>query len=148
MYSQYVIDNSIENMDLEAILDILLSLRPKSNLTDIYLYYEDVIYASPTNETECADGQCLGEFIGRAYNGPLGESDMLGAASSGYGHCPEGIPVEFALLSILAAFGVAFGILYRTLTLTTAGRKKREFGSFVFSSILGDIAWAGTQIII
>ena len=56
------------------------------------------------------------------------QSDLAGAASgSGYGgYCPEGIPVEFALLSILAAFGVAFGILYRTFTLETGGRKKRS----------------------
>lgn len=38
----------------------------------------------------------------------------------------QGIPVEFALLSILAAFGVSFGILYRALTLAIAGRKKRS----------------------
>ena len=35
---------------------------------------------------------------------------------------PEGVPVEFALLSILAAFGLSFGILYRALTLQAAGR--------------------------
>ena len=69
--------------------------------------------------------------------------DLAGAASGGGGYCPEGVPVEFALLSILAAFGVAFGFLYRALTLTTGGRKKRGVGSFVFSSVLGDLAWAG-----
>ena len=73
--------------------------------------------------------------------------DLAGAASGHGGHCPEGVPVEFALLSILAAFGVAFGFLYRALTLTTAGAgRKRGVGSFVFSSILGDLAWAGTNI--
>ena len=71
---------------------------------------------------------------------------MVGAASSGYGHCPEGIPVEFALLSILAAFGVSFGLLYRGLTLKTAGRRKREFVPFTFSSFVeetADYIWAG-----
>ena len=37
-------------------------------------------------------------------------SNLFGAASgSGYGHqsCPAGVPVELALLSLLAAFGVA-----------------------------------------
>ena len=74
--------------------------------------------------------------------------DLVGAASGHGGYCPEGVPVEFALLSILAAFGVAFGVLYRALTLTTAGagRKKRELGSVVFSSILGDLAWAGRKM--
>lgn len=51
---------------------------------------------------------------------------MAAASSGGHGGCPEGIPVEFALLSILAAFGVAFGVLYRALTLTTAKRRKRS----------------------
>ena len=53
--------------------------------------------------------------------------DAYGAASGG-GHssCPEGIPVELALLSILAAFGVAFGVLYMALTVVTGGRKKRS----------------------
>ena len=55
--------------------------------------------------------------------------DLQAAASGGgYGHtsCPQGVPIEFALLSILAAFGVAFGVLYMALTLTTAGRRKRS----------------------
>jgi hypothetical protein len=73
--------------------------------------------------------------------------DLAGAASGHGGYCPEGVPVEFALLSILAAFGVAFGFLYRALTLTTGARKIRGVGSFVFSSILGDLAWAGTNSI-
>ena len=47
---------------------------------------------------------------------------------SGYGgDCPEGIPVEFGLLSILAAFGAAFGILYMALTIKLgSGRRKRN----------------------
>ena len=55
--------------------------------------------------------------------------DLFGAASgSGFGghYCPEGVPVELGLLSILAAFGVAFGVLYIALTLTTAGRRKKR----------------------
>ena len=53
---------------------------------------------------------------------------QVAASGGGYGHteCPQGIPVEFALLSILAAFGVAFGVLYMALTLTTAARRKRS----------------------
>ena len=30
--------------------------------------------------------------------------------------CPDGVPLDFALLSLLAAFGAAFGILYVALT--------------------------------
>ena len=59
--------------------------------------------------------------------------DLFGAASgSGLGghYCPEGVPVELGLLSILAAFGVAFGVLYMALTLTTAGRRKRSSEGF------------------
>ena len=55
---------------------------------------------------------------------------MYGSHSGGgYSSCPSGIPVEFALLSILAAFAVAFGILYRALTLITGRRKKRDADS-------------------
>ena len=71
---------------------------------------------------------------------------MFGAASSGYGHCPEGVPVELALLSILAAFGVSFGLLYRALTLKNPIRRKREFAPFTFSSFFeetADLFWAG-----
>ena len=52
----------------------------------------------------------------------------LAASGSGYGHteCPQGIPIEFALLSILAAFGAAFGILYVALTQQTMGRRRRR----------------------
>ena len=59
----------------------------------------------------------------------MNHQDLSGAASgSGYGggYCPEGIPVELGLLTILAAFGVAFGVLYLALTLTTGKRKKRN----------------------
>ena len=55
-----------------------------------------------------------------------GASDLAGALSGHGGHCPEGVPVEFGLLTILAAFGAAFGILYRALTLKI-GRRKRSF---------------------
>ena len=56
-------------------------------------------------------------------------SNLFGAASgSGYGHqsCPAGVPVELALLSLLAAFGVAFGVLYTALTQITGRRKRRS----------------------
>ena len=53
--------------------------------------------------------------------------DLFASPSGGgyISYCPEGIPVDFAFLSLLAAFGAAFGILYRALTLLT-GRKRRK----------------------
>ena len=72
------------------------------------------------------------EESGRQLGGS-GTNINLVAAASGSGHgggCPEGIPVELGLLSILAAFGVAFGVLYMALTLTTAGRRKRSSDGF------------------
>ena len=77
-----------------------------------------------------------------------GESDVLYGSHSGGGHssCPAGIPVEFALLSILAAFGVAFGVLYRALTLTTGMRRREadtEADIFMFADFLRDLTWAG-----
>ena len=79
----------------------------------------------------------------------------VAASGGGYGHteCPQGIPVEFALLSILAAFGVAFGVLYMALTQQTMGRRRRRstdgdgedaegvVGDLAFK--FGDILWAG-----
>ena len=83
----------------------------------------------------------------------------VAASGGGYGHteCPQGIPVEFALLSILAAFGVAFGVLYMALTLQTMGRRRRRStgeagegegdgeeqygGDLAFK--FGDLLWAG-----
>ena len=41
-------------------------------------------------------------------------------------YCEEGVPVELGLLTILAAFGVAFGVLYRGLTLKTGRRRRRS----------------------
>ena len=66
---------------------------------------------------------------------------MLAASGHG-GYCPEGVPVEFALLTILGGFGVAFGVLYRALTLTTSARKKRS-SAFYFADIIRDLTWAG-----
>ena len=61
-------------------------------------------------------------------------SDVYSSHSGG-GHqsCPEGIPVEQALLSILAAFGIGFGVLYGILysilyvaVMVQAGRRKKR----------------------
>jgi hypothetical protein len=56
------------------------------------------------------------------------QADLVGAASGygGYGYCPQGIPIELALCLLLAGFAVAFGILYRAVTLKTGGRRKRS----------------------
>ena len=60
-----------------------------------------------------------------------GLGGLFGAASGDGHYCPEGIPVELGLLSILAAFGVAFGVLYIALTIATGRRKKRSLDSEV-----------------
>ena len=88
---------------------------------------------------------------------------QVAASGGGYGHteCPQGIPVEFALLSILAAFGVAFGVLFMALTQQTMGRRRRRStgdgvddddgeeeaglgGDLAFK--FGDILWAGEKV--
>lgn len=80
--------------------------------------------------------------------------DLAGAAS-GYGsYCPEGIPVETAIFGLLGAFGVAFGVLYRAVTLKTARRRRRfaviEDEPVSRQTVIYDMAWAGklTQILL
>ena len=69
------------------------------------------------------------------------QADLQGAFSSGGGYCPDGIPVETAILGLLGAFGVAFGVLYRALTITTGGRKKRNISVGIEpQSLLDEIA--------
>ena len=65
--------------------------------------------------------------------------DLVGAASGhgGYG-CEQGIPTETALLALLAAFGVAFAILYMASTTNTGRRKKREI---TISDQIADVLW-------
>ena len=52
---------------------------------------------------------------------------------SGYGHghhklekCPEGIPIEQAILGIAGAAAAAFGILFRAVTQATATKRRRK----------------------
>lgn len=82
----------------------------------------------------------------------------LEAAPSGYGYepvhtsfCPDGVPLEFALLSLLAAFGVAFGVLYVALTMIT-GRRRRSVGGagyeanfLLLESNMADMIWSGRR---
>ena len=82
--------------------------------------------------------------------------DLQGAFSGGGGYCPDGIPVETAVLAALAAFGVAFGILFRAVTIATGGRKKRELSgndepiSFMdeIGAHLADLYWWGMNYLI
>ena len=60
-----------------------------------------------------------------------GLGGLFGAASGDGHYCPEGVPVELGLLSILAAFGVAFGVLYIALTIATGRRRKRSMDTEV-----------------
>jgi len=74
--------------------------------------------------------------------------DLSGAASGYGGYCPEGIPVETAIFGILGAFGVAFGVLYRAVTLKTARRRKRSETTFEEVSPMnkvGDFIWMGLE---
>ena len=70
------------------------------------------------------------------------QETIFGAFSGYGGHCPEGIPVEFGLLTILAAFGVAFGILYRALTLKV-GRRRRSVTDGGEREVCDDITISG-----
>jgi len=74
--------------------------------------------------------------------------DLSGAASGYGGYCPEGIPVETAIFGILGAFGVAFGVLYRAVTIKTGGRRKRRDTKDEAVSpldIIADFFWMGLE---
>ena len=68
--------------------------------------------------------------------------DLVGAASGhgGYSECEQGIPTETALLSLLAAFGAAFAILYMAAT-TNKGRRKRHDTKIPISDQIADVLW-------
>lgn len=83
----------------------------------------------------------------------------LSAAQDGYGHeqvftsfCPDGVPLEFALLSLLAAFGVAFGVLYVALTMGKRSLSRdvseEEEGDIIMflGSQLVDLLWSGMAV--
>ena len=82
------------------------------------------------------------------------QADLAGTAS-GYGeyYCPEGIPVETALFVLLGAFALAFGALFRAITLQTGGRRKKRStedsnlknatSSFSFLYQINDLLWSG-----
>lgn len=72
----------------------------------------------------------------------------LAAAGSGYGggddttYCPEGVPVETALLTILGAFAASFGLLFTTITMITMmDRRRRKRDSQ--KSVVSEILWLG-----
>ena len=73
--------------------------------------------------------------------------DLVGAASgSGFGghYCEEGIPTEAALLIVLAAFAISFGMLYMASTTNKAsGRKKRDGSAVSDINIFADLFWQG-----
>ena len=68
--------------------------------------------------------------------------DLVGAASGhgGYNDCEQGIPTETALLSLLAAFGAAFAILYMAATTNKRRRKRRET-NLPISDQIADVLW-------
>ena len=80
------------------------------------------------------------QYFGYSLNSDLIDqnSDLI-AAASGYGDtCEQGVSIEIALLSLLAAFGVSFAILYMAST-TNTGRKKREDVTVIDQ--IEDIMW-------
>ena len=80
------------------------------------------------------------------------QADLLGAGS-GYGggdsvtYCPEGVPVEAALLAILGAFAASFGVLFTTITMITGRRRKKKrqipITDETLSSGFSDALWLG-----
>lgn len=79
------------------------------------------------------------------------QADLIGA-ESGYGsYCPSGIPIELAICLLLAGWSAAFAILYRAVTLKTAGRRKRfaneKSEEDVMEDKINDLFWWGMCIL-
>ena len=80
------------------------------------------------------------QYFGYSLNSDLIDqnSDLI-AAASGYGDtCEQGVSIQIALLTLLAAFGVSFAILYMAST-TNTGRKKRDDNSI--TNKIQDVLW-------
>ena len=98
------------------------------------------------------DRQSLQQLLSHVSRHPEVLED-LAAAGDGYSshtsYCPDGVPLEFALLTLLAAFGAAFGVLYIALTMAGGGRGSSEgdasYGDsfLLLGSHLADLAWSG-----
>lgn len=70
--------------------------------------------------------------------------DDLDGAFSGYGsYCPEGIPVEQAILGILAAFAASFGFLFTAVTMITGRRRRRKRGTVGLDDKAADLYFWG-----
>ena len=98
-----------------------------------FKFQKDIMLVTQTNNS-ILDDEIINIRVER-------QADLQGAFSGGGGYCPDGIPVETAILGLLGAFGVAFGVLYRALTITTGGRKKRNISVGIEpQSLLDEIA--------
>ena len=100
---------------------------------ETFKFQKDIMLVTQTNNS-ILDDEIINIRVER-------QADLQGAFSGGGGYCPDGIPVETAILGLLGAFGVAFGVLYRALTITTGGRKKRNISVGIEpQSLLDEIA--------
>ena len=68
-------------------------------------------------------------------------SDLVAAASSYGGYCEQGVSIEIALLSLLAAFGVSFAILYMASTTNTGRRKRKKREDVTLTDQIEDMIW-------
>ena len=119
----------------------LLTRNSDGDIVQAYKFQNNII---GTQTNSILDDEIVNSRVER-------QADLHGAFSSGggYSSCPEGIPAETAILTILGAFGLAFGILYRAVTL--AGRKKRDISAVIepqslmdeIANHLADLYWWG-----
>ena len=135
------------------------SISDVGDIVQTYKFQNNVIGKMQTNNSILED-EIVNSRVQRQtdLHGAFssGGGGLHGAFSSGGGYstCPEGIPAETAILTLLGAFGLAFGILYRAVTLAGRRRKKRDIISNVgniepqslmdeISNHLADLYWWG-----
>ena len=137
------------------------SISDVGDIVQTYKFQNNVIGKMQTNNSILED-EIVNSRVERqtdlhgAFSSGGGGGGLHGAFSSGGGYstCPEGIPAETAILTLLGAFGLAFGILYRAVTLAGRRRKKRDIISNVgniepqslmdeISNHLADLYWWG-----